>query len=47
MFRLLSNIFYLAFGLAVLYVVYAIVVGDIDMTDKFMAIGQAVSGIFS
>ncbi len=47
MFRLLSNLFYLAFGLAVLYVVYAIVVGDIDMTDKFIAIGQAISGIFS
>ena len=47
MLRLMSNIFYLAFGLAVLYVVYAIVVGDIDLTDKFISVGNAISGIFS
>lgn len=47
MFKIISNMFYLAFGLAVLYVIYAIVVGDIDLTDKFIAVGNAIKGMFS
>jgi len=47
MFKLITNIFYLAFSLAVVYIVYAIIVGDINFTTQFMAIGKAVGNMFA